>query len=81
MGAAIDRAIGLDAVPHDFAAAVGTLGRQGVDGALERVEGVALAVHFHGEGLVIVVAAQFSLRHDLFSLSGQQLHAVRERKK
>jgi len=44
VGTAEDRAAGLDAVPDDPAVAVRTVGRQGVDRALERVEDRAASI-------------------------------------
>src|SRR2546422_9974376 len=61
VGAAVELAIGLDAVPHDVAAAVGTLGGHGVDGTLEAVERAAVAIGLDGERLVIIVAADVAL--------------------
>ncbi|HEX6573452.1 MAG TPA: hypothetical protein VF042_00655 [Gemmatimonadaceae bacterium] len=34
-----------------------------VNGAFERIEGVRVAIHRHGEGLVVIVAANLALRH------------------
>src|SRR5262249_27437502 len=62
-GAAVDGAVLLDPVAHHAATAVRTLRRQGVDGTLERIEGVFLLAHRHRERLVVVVAAHFAF-HD-----------------
>ena len=44
VGATVERVIGLDAVPDDLAAAVGTHGREFVDRALEAVERMMYAL-------------------------------------
>ena len=51
VSAAEKRAVLLDPVTDHFAAAVGTGRCQGVDGALEAVEGVRLARHRDGDAL------------------------------
>jgi hypothetical protein len=61
--ATIESPFVLDAVPDDLTAAMRALRRQGVDGALERVEDVRFPLHRHGERLVVIVAADFTLRH------------------
>ena len=56
-------AVAFDAVTDDPAAAVRALWCQGVDGALEGVEYVSLALHGDGERFVVIVAADFTFRH------------------
>src|ERR1043165_3348177 len=63
IGAAVESVVGLDAVPDDLAPATGTDRGQFVNGALEAVERVARARRRDLEGQVIVVAADFTLRH------------------
>src|SRR5205823_220400 len=60
----------LDAVADDLAAAVGTLRRQRVDGALETVERLGPAARRHAEGLVVFVAANVTAGHDSTSSKG-----------
>src|SRR6185503_20950379 len=62
-GAAVKRAFALHAVPDDLATAMRALGRKRVNGALERIEYVGLALHCDGERLVVIVAADLALRH------------------
>src|SRR5262245_59052815 len=63
LGAAVELALDLVAVPQDPAAAMLAGGGQGMDRALEAVENVRLTIHLHVEGLVVFVAAHFALRH------------------
>src|SRR5690606_34323642 len=63
LGAAEEPAVDLGAVADDLAPAVLADRRHEVDGALEAVEGVALARRHHLERLVVVVAADLTLRH------------------
>src|SRR6185436_328968 len=65
--AAVERAAGLHAVPDDPAIAMLARRSEKVDRALEAVEGVALPVQDHVEGLVVLVAAALAPRHDLSS--------------
>jgi hypothetical protein len=54
----------IDAVPDDLAAAVGALGRQGMDGALEAVENMRLAAgQADFKAFVIIVPADFTRGH------------------
>src|SRR5207253_7215051 len=64
MRTTIELAPRLDAVPNDFAFAVGTRRGHGMNGALERIERVALAGYRHRERLVVIVPANFTLGHD-----------------
>jgi hypothetical protein len=61
-----DLAICFDSVADDTAIAVRTNRRQGVDCALEAVEGVTLATEDDFKGLVIIVLANFACRHTQF---------------
>src|SRR5438874_6929253 len=63
VGAAVHRAVVLHAVADHLAAAVAAVRREGVDSALERVEGLGTTLLGHGERLVVVVAAHVTLRH------------------
>src|SRR5918997_4502603 len=68
--AAEQAAVGLDAVADHADAAVLAGRRQRVDRALEAVEGVRGARRGHLDGLVVVVAADLTLRHGLSSVGG-----------
>src|SRR5215204_1814658 len=61
---AIERAVGLDAVPDDPTPAVVADGRELLDRALEAVEDVPITGGNHLERQVIVVAAHLAFRHD-----------------
>jgi hypothetical protein len=64
MGATKHHAAGrLQAMPDDPAAAMSASRRQGMDRALKAVKRVALAVHHDLEGLVILIAANFTCSH------------------
>ena len=63
VGAAIDLVVLFDAVADYAAAAVGALGREGMNRALERVEGMGLTRCRDREGLVVLVAADFARSH------------------
>jgi hypothetical protein len=56
----------LDTVSDDTAVAVGANRRQRVDCALEAIKDVALAAHDYFKRLVIIVLANFALRHTQF---------------
>jgi hypothetical protein len=64
MSTAEVRAIGFDAVSDDPAPAVFATGSQGLNRALEAVEDVRFARLRDRERLVVVVAANFTSRHD-----------------
>src|SRR5262245_59746370 len=57
MSAAEHRAVLFDAMTEYLATAMRTRGRQGMDGALERIESMLLAFHRDREGFVIVISA------------------------
>src|SRR4051812_35957236 len=63
VGAAVHGAVRLHAVADDLAAAVAAGGRKRVDGAFEAVEDVRGAADGDLHGLVVVVAADLTLRH------------------
>ena len=63
MGAAIDRALMLDPMPYDAAAAMRADRRQHMDRAFEAVEDDGAAAHLHLETLVVVIAALLASRH------------------
>ena len=61
--AAIKRALRLDPMPDDLAAAVVAHGREFVNRALEAVEGVMRARRNHFKRQIIVVAANLTFSH------------------
>jgi hypothetical protein len=63
IGAAIERVIGLDAMPDDPTAALRADRGQLLDRAFEAVEDVLPARRDHLESQVIIVAANFTLSH------------------
>jgi hypothetical protein len=63
MRAAINLALRFQAVSHDPALAMRALRGQGVDRALETVEGHRAATLRHAERLVVVVTANITARH------------------
>src|SRR5687767_8162832 len=60
VGAAVEAAVDLDAMPDDLALAVLAHGCEEVDRTFEAVEGVGHASGGDLEGLVVVVAADFA---------------------
>ena len=60
VGAAENRAAGLDAVANDFTAAMTAFGREHMNGALEAVEIMRNSVHQNFQGLVILIATTFA---------------------
>src|SRR5687767_13519474 len=64
VGATENGAVLLDTVPDDFTAAVLAFGRQGMDRAFERIEGVLPPVHRDSERFVVVVSADIAFSHD-----------------
>ena len=70
VGAAVEVTVGLHAVADDLHATVLAGGGEGVNGALEAVEGARLTTgHANLEGLVVVVAVYLALGHDPTPLS------------
>src|SRR5688500_16109387 len=69
--AAEEGPIRLDSMTDDPAAAVIAGRCEGVDGALERVEGVALGAQSHLERLVVFVAADLTDSHERLLPAGQ----------
>jgi hypothetical protein len=64
VGAAVEVAVCLDAVPNYLDAAVLAGWREGVDCTLEAVEGARLVPgHAYLEGLVILISTNFALGH------------------
>jgi hypothetical protein len=64
VGAAENAAALLDPVADNAAVTVGASRRQGVNGALEGIEGVFVAVRIgNGECLVVIVSANFARCH------------------
>jgi len=63
MGAAVKGSVGLYTMPDDPGAAVLTGRSKGGDGAFKAVEHMRLACHVHLKGLIILVAAYFTLCH------------------
>jgi len=62
-GATIVRAVALDSVTDDLAAAMGAFRCECMDRALERVESMSAIRHRDRERLVVVVAADFARCH------------------
>src|SRR5215510_336331 len=73
VGAAIERVLGLDAMPDDPAAALRADRGQLLDRAFEAVEDVLPARRDHLEGQVIIVAANFTLSH-VHTSSGKSMN-------
>src|SRR3712207_5439013 len=71
VGAAVHRAVRLDPVTDDPAAAVGAGGGDGVDRAFEAVEHVRLAALRDLHRLVVFVSAHLALGHRLSSIRGR----------
>src|SRR5688572_5354744 len=63
VSAAVHRAADLRSVADDARSAFGTGRRQGMDGAFKTVERPGSAAHRHGEGFVVVIAADVASRH------------------
>ena len=63
MNTAINAAVLLNSVSDNFASAVRTMRRQGVDRALEAVEGVMLTFDHNLKRLVVFVLANFACSH------------------
>jgi hypothetical protein len=65
MGAAVEGSICLYTMPNDLAAAVLTGRSKSGDGAFKAVEHVRPASHEHLKGLIVLVAAHFTLCHHM----------------
>jgi hypothetical protein len=63
MGAAVEGSICLYTMPNDLAAAVFTGRSKSGDGAFKAVEHVRPTSHEHLKGLIVLVAAYFTLCH------------------
>lgn len=63
MLAAIDAIPSADAVADHAATAMGAARGEGVNGALEAIEGVGLSVHEDDDRSVVIVAAGFTSGH------------------
>jgi hypothetical protein len=63
MVAAVKCAVLLQSVAHDLDIAMGTRRRKRMDGTLETVEIVGLAVHDDLEGFIVIIAAMFANGH------------------
>ena len=63
MGAAIEGSIGLYPVPNDLAAAVPASRGKSSDGAFKAVEHMRPTSQEHLKGLIVLVAAHFTLCH------------------
>jgi hypothetical protein len=66
VGTAIDRFVGLDAMPDNPAPAVSAHRGQGMNGALKAIESMRFAIHDDIERLVVLIAASFTACHDWF---------------
>ena len=60
MGTAEDLAFSFNARPDGLAAAMRAARDKRLNGALETVEGVALALHRHFKALVVIISADFT---------------------
>ena len=60
VGATVDVFPGLDSVADDFAAALGTFRRKGMNGAFEAVIVMHIALDDDIQGLVVIVTADFA---------------------
>lgn len=60
MGATVDLLPGLDAVANHFAPAMSALGSKRMNGALEAVIVVDVALHDNFNGLVVIIPADFA---------------------
>jgi len=60
VGTTVDLLPGLDAVADHFAAAMGALGSKRMNGALEAVIVVDVALHNDLDGLVVIIPADFA---------------------
>ncbi len=65
MGAAVEGSICLYTMPNDLAAAVLTGRSKSGDGAFKAVEHVRPTSHEHLKGLIVLVAAHFTLCHHM----------------
>jgi hypothetical protein len=64
VGAAIERAVRLDAVPDHLDAAILAVGREGMYRAFEAVESVRVSTgHTYLKGLVILISTDLALSH------------------
>jgi hypothetical protein len=70
VSATIEDVLRLDAVADDLAAAMGALGGELVNGALETVEDMCLSCCNYLERQVVVVPANFALSHDALRITG-----------
>lgn len=73
MGAAIEGPVGLYTVPNDLAAAVLAGRGKSSDGAFKAVEHMRPTSHEHLKGLIVLVAAHFTLCHAHNPLSLKRL--------
>jgi hypothetical protein len=64
VSAAVEGTVRFNTVPDDLAVAVCACRRQGVNRALETIEGSGVPVPDDLKRLVVVVAADFAFRHD-----------------
>jgi hypothetical protein len=69
-------AVSLQAVPDDAAVAMAANGGQHMDGTLEAVEDIRLAFVRDLKGLVVLVAAVITLRHEWFAFLDPPLAGV-----
>jgi len=69
-----ESAVALQTVPNDFAPAMRALWRHCMNGALEGIEDVRLAFHGDRERFVVIVAADFALRHWAPALRSGQVY-------
>ncbi len=75
--AAVERAVRLDAVPDDLAAASVADGRELVDRALEAIERVPRARRNDFKGQIVIISAYFTLCHSRYASSLQSPQQAR----
>jgi hypothetical protein len=63
MSTTIESSLDFDTMPDDPAAAVLTAGSKSREGTFKTVEDMPLASHEHLKGLIVLIAADFTLGH------------------
>jgi hypothetical protein len=63
MGAAVDDAIGFNAVADNFDAAITTGRRQHLNGAFKRIKHVPVPGYLYGKGFIVIVATKITCCH------------------
>jgi hypothetical protein len=73
MSAAIERALGFNAVTDDFAIAVLAFGSKRVDGAFETVKIMGLTLDSDFQRFVVIVSANFTFVHTIPPLDSSSI--------